>query len=172
MWWKTTPKEGPHANSQQEECPGNQATWGAFVDIPRTGTVVEARFLCRSEAAPGRFRKWSVTYRIGSVPYFGAVSTPVRPVAEVNRDLTIGQRQHPWKRRWGIFFASFSTFSRLSQFALLLIRREFWLELTRGDRARDQTEMVEFIALSFPYSSNLKIWSFHVVVVQGQQRNV
>ena len=39
-------------------------------------------------------------------------------------------------------------------------------------RARVQTEMVEFIALSFPYSSKLKVWSFHVVVVQGQQRNV
>ena len=30
---------------------------------------------------------WRVTYRIGSVPYLGAVSTPVRPVAEVNRTL-------------------------------------------------------------------------------------
>ena len=39
-------------------------------------------------------------------------------------------------------------------------------------RARVQTEMVEFIALSFPYSSKLKVWSFHVVVVQAQQRNV
>ena len=35
-----------------------------------------------------------------------------------------------------------------------------------------QTEMAEFIALPFPFSSKLKIWSFHVVVVQGQQRNV
>ena len=68
--------------------------------------------------------------------------------------------------------ASFQTFSRLSQFALLLKRREFWLELKRGGRARVQTEMVEFIALSFPYSSKLKVWSFHIVVVQGQQRNV
>ena len=40
------------------------------------------------------------------------------------------------------------------------------------DRARVQTEIVEFIALPFPFSSKLKIWSFHVVVVQGQQRNV
>ena len=51
-------------------------------------------------------------------------------------------------------------------------RREFWLELKRGDRARVQTEMVEFITSPFPYSSKPKIWSFHVVVVQGQQRNV
>ena len=32
--------------------------------------------------------------------------------------------------------------------------------------------MVEFIGLSFPFSSKLKIWSFYVVVVQGRQRNV
>ena len=32
--------------------------------------------------------------------------------------------------------------------------------------------MVEFIALPFSFSSKLKIWSFHVVVVQEQQRNV
>ena len=93
-------------------------------------------------------------------------------VAVALRDLTIRQRWRPWKRRWKIDFPSFSTFSRLSQFALLLKRREFWLQLKRGDRVRVQTEMVEFIALPFPFSSKLKIWSFHVVVVQGQQRNV
>ena len=31
--------------------------------------------------------------------------------------------------------------------------------------------MVEFITLPLPFSSKLKIWSFHVVVMQGQQRN-
>ena len=41
----------------------------------------------------------------------------------------------------------------------------------RGNRARVQTEMVEFIALPLPFSGKIKIWSFHVVVVQGQQRN-
>ena len=35
-----------------------------------------------------------------------------------------------------------------------------------------QTGMVEFIALPFPFPSKLKIWSFHVVVVQGRPRNV
>ena len=45
------------------------------------------------------------------------------------------------------------------------------MELKRGDRLRVQTEIVEFIALPFPFSSKLKIWSSHVVVVQGQQRN-
>ena len=46
------------------------------------------------------------------------------------------------------------------------------LELKRGGRARVQTEMVQFIALPFPSSKNLKYWSFHVVVVQGRQRNL
>ena len=42
------------------------------------------------------------------------------------------------------------------------------LELKRGV----QKEMVEFIALPFPSSKKLKIWSFHVVVVQERQRSV
>ena len=63
-------------------------------------------------------------------------------------------------------------FPRLSQFALLLKRREFWLELKRVNRARVQTEIVEFISLPFLFSSELEISLFHVVVVQGQQRNV
>ena len=42
------------------------------------------------------------------------------------------------------------------------------MELKRGDQARVQTEMVEFIAIPFPFSSKLKIWSFQVVVLQGQ----
>ena len=46
------------------------------------------------------------------------------------------------------------------------------LERKREDRARVQTEMVEFIALPFPFSRKNKIWSFHVVVVQGRKRNV
>ena len=46
------------------------------------------------------------------------------------------------------------------------------MKLKRGDRARVQTEMVEFFALPFPFSSSLKIWSFHVVVVRERQRNL
>ena len=46
------------------------------------------------------------------------------------------------------------------------------MELKRRDRAQVLTEMIEFIVLPFPLSSKLKIWSFHVVVVQGLQRNV
>ena len=46
------------------------------------------------------------------------------------------------------------------------------LELKRRDHARVQTEIVEFIALPFPFPSKLKFWSFHVLVMQGLQRNV
>ena len=46
------------------------------------------------------------------------------------------------------------------------------METKRGDRARVQTKMVESIVLPFPYSSKLKNWSFHAVVVQERQRNV
>ena len=41
------------------------------------------------------------------------------------------------------------------------------MELKRGGGVRVQTEVVEFIASSFSYSSKLKVWSFQVVVVQG-----
>ena len=46
------------------------------------------------------------------------------------------------------------------------------LELKRGNNVHIQTEMVEFIALLFASSKKLKIWSFHIVVMQGWQRNV
>ena len=70
-------------------------------------------------------------------------------------------------------FASFQTsFSRLSQVVLLLKIREFRLELKREDGARVQKEMAELIALPFPFSRKLNIWSFHVVVVQGQQSSL
>ena len=71
-----------------------------------------------------------------------------------------------------IDFASFHFFSRLFQGAQLLKRREFGLELKGRDHAQVLTEMVEFIGLPFPFPSKLKIWSFHVVVMQGLQRNV
>ena len=64
--------------------------------------------------------------------------------------------------------AFFRYFSRLFQWTQLLKRREFWLELKRRDRAWVLTEMVEFIALQFPFPSKLKIGSFHVLVMQGR----
>ena len=69
-------------------------------------------------------------------------------------------------------FASFETFSPFYQVTQLLESREVRLGLKRGERVRVQRERVKFIALPFPFSSQLKIWSFHVVVVQGRQRNV
>ena len=57
-------------------------------------------------------------------------------------------------------------------FAQFLESSNVNLELKRGDLVRVQREMVKFIALPFPFLSQLKIWSFHVVVVEGRQRNV
>ena len=69
--------------------------------------------------------------------------------------------------------ASFQTIAQLSKVAQLLNRREFVLEMKRGGRAQVQTEMGEFIVLPFPSSKKkIKIWSFHVLVVQGGQRNI
>ena len=61
----------------------------------------------------------------------------------------------PRKRRGKIDSTSFQTLSRLSQVSQLLRRREFMLELKRVDRARVQTEMVQFIAWSFASSSTV-----------------
>ena len=46
------------------------------------------------------------------------------------------------------------------------------LQLKRGDCVRVQTEMVEFFAMPFLFSSKLEIWSFQVVVLQRRQRNL
>ena len=46
------------------------------------------------------------------------------------------------------------------------------MELKKRDGAQVLRQMVEFIALPFPFPSKLKIWSIHVVVVPGMQRNV
>ena len=45
------------------------------------------------------------------------------------------------------------------------------MELKRRDCARVLTEIVEFVALPFPFPSKLKIWSF-LVVVQGLQKKL
>ena len=75
------------------------------------------------------------------------------------------------ERIW-IDFRSFKTFSPLYQVTQLLERRDVRLELKRGDRVRFQREKVKFISSLLLFSSQLKTWSFHVVVVQGRQRNV
>ena len=66
-----------------------------------------------------------------------------------------------------IEFVSFQTFSRFFQVAQLRQSRETMSEREGGGegRIRVQTKIVKFIALQFPSSSTLKIWSIHVVVV-------
>ena len=97
----------------------------------------------------------------------------VTPVFRVHiKDLTIRQRRRPWKLPWKIDSAFFQTISRFFRVAQLFKRRELVLALKREGNAQVQTEMVEIIALPFPSSKKLKIWSFHVVVVQRGQRNV
>ena len=71
-----------------------------------------------------------------------------------------------------IDFASFETLPPLCQVTQLLERREVRLEMKRWDRVPVQREIVKFIALPFQFSRQLKIWSFHVVVVQGRQTNI
>ena len=74
---------------------------------------------------------------------------------------------------------SFQTFSRFFQVVQLRQSRETMSE-REGEREggggegriRVQTKIVKLIALQFPSSSTLKIWSIHVVVVKGQKRNV
>ena len=83
----------------------------------------------------------------------------------------IRQQRRPRTRRRKIYSASFQTISRLSQVALLLKRREFRLKLKRGDRARVQTEMVEFIAMQFP-KENLGILPCYVKVAHGRQNEI
>ena len=73
-----------------------------------------------------------------------------------------------------IEFVSFQTFSRFFQVAQLRQSRETMSE-REGKRERgggrggaqpsSDSRIVKFIALQFPSSSTLKIWSIHVVVV-------
>ena len=60
-----------HTQWQNALAPARIPYWiGLFSHLR---TVISARFLQPREAQPRRFRKWSVTYRIGLVPHFGTV---------------------------------------------------------------------------------------------------
>ena len=84
------------------------------------------------------------------------------------RELTVRQRRHPWKRPWKIDSASFQTISRSSKSPSYLKEGSLcW----SWSRASVQTQRVEFIALPFPSSKQIKIWSFHVAVMQRRLRN-
>jgi len=92
------------------------------------------------------------------------------------RDLTIDNSDDNENIAEEIDFASFETLPPLCQVTQLLERREVRLEMKRADRVPVQRELgffsQKFIALPFQFLRQLKIWSFHVVVVQGQQTNV
>ena len=66
----------------------------------------------------------------------------------------------------------FKPFRGYPKSASILKEGNLCFELKSGGRTRIQTEMVEFMALPFPSQKTLNIWSFQVVVVQQQQRNV
>lgn len=93
-------------------------------------------------------------------------------ICDIKRGLTIQQPWCQWKRHWKIDFVTFETFLPLCQVTQLLESWEVRLELKREYRIWVQREMVEFVVLPFPFSSQLKIWSFHIRVVQWWQRNV
>ena len=82
----------------------------------------------------------------------------------------IQQRWRQWKRRWKIDFASFQFFfcPHTKSPSYLKVGNLIYGTEERGPV--HPREAVRFIVLPFPFSSQLKIGSFHVVVVQGRQR--
>ena len=136
-------------------------SWLRYIHVSRTLCGSNVQCMMEERSLYNRFEQ----------KFFCTLSRPFLlegPLQRENRDLTIRQRWPRWKRRWEIGFAFFRFFSRLFQWTQLLKRKEFWLELKRRDRAWVLTEMVEFIALQFPFPSKLKIGSFHVLVMQGR----
>ena len=94
-------------------------------------------------------------------------------VCDIKTGVTIQQQWCQWKCHWKIDFVTFETFLPLCQVTQLLESWEVRLELKREDRIWVRSQMVEFVVLPFPFSSQLKIWSFHIrVVLQWWQRNV
>ena len=115
------------------------------------------------------------------IPFHGAKS--IWPVEEskvqryciievsvsITRDLTIRQRRRQWKRRWKNRLRVLWNFCRYTKSpSQLNVRRKVRLQLKRWNRFWVQREMVKFIALPFPFSTQLKLWSFHVVVVRAR----
>ena len=78
----------------------------------------------------------------------------------------------PMKTPLKIDSESLETFSPLYEATQLLESRKVKLELKRGNRSWVLREILKFIALLFPFSSQLKIWSFHVVVLQRRLWNL
>ena len=79
-----------------------------------------------------------------------------RPNEQIVIGTTATSMKTSLKNRLHILSLFFTIVSQVAQFK----RSETRLELKRRDRARGQSEMVEFIAFPFPFSNKLKIWSF------------
>ena len=94
-----------------------------------------------------------VLNRLQNSPYFWVYSSTRK---QSNKGLERG-----WKQR-----------VRFPYWFSLRKKTDHLLVLKRGGRSWVQTEMVKFISLPFASSKKLKIWSFHVVVVQERQGNL
>ena len=88
------------------------------------------------------------------------------------RDLTIQQRRRPCKSRWKQTSHHFKLSRDYPISSCYLKEGDFGWSWREGNALKFGQQMVEFIALPFPFPSKLRIWSFHVVVVQWRQRNV
>ena len=92
-----------------------------------------------------------------------------RPNEQIVIGTTATSMKTSLKNRLHILSLFFTIVSQVAQFK----RSETRLELKRRDRARGQSEMVEFIAFPFPFSNKLKFGhSGRVVVEQAGQRNL
>ena len=63
-------------------------------------------------------------------------------------------------------------FALIRSHTAVLESRKVGLELKRGNRFWVVREILKFIALLFLFSSQLKIWSFHIVVLQRRLWNL
>ena len=71
-----------------------------------------------------------------------------------------------WRRQWKTDFASFQTFSGLFQLVKSVKIQENKLELKTRNGVRAQRDTVKLNALALMFLTELKLWSFQVVVVQ------
>ena len=122
---------------------------------------------------------WSLNSYLDFKSFLGTVLNNVTAYcillasAGISKNPTIRQGRRPWKTSLGkIRLSILSNYFAIIQVTQLLKRREFILEPKRGNCARVHTKMIESIVLPFSYSSKVKNWSFHAMVVQERQRNV
>ena len=116
--------------------------------------------------------KWSGAWMMGSGSDTSKVAKIYRCLygakhvcARHHTILTIRQRRRPWKRRWKINSASYQTISRLSQIPVTKTKAIYVGAEKRGPPPSSDRDG-RIYRLPFPSSKKLKIWLFHVVVVQ------